>query len=158
MNLTDVILHARERLYMSGVDRERVRVKENGEVFTPTELVIDVLDKIDQSLFADPSKTFIDNACGDGQFLSEVLIRKMEHGSSFEQALSTIYGVDIMSDNVSLCKERLLCGVTDPEFVKLVGEHIVCANALKYHYRFDGTPCDPGPAKISEEPFNSLFC
>ena len=140
--LSEVIDHIRDRTYMGGVERDQLRVKATGEVFTPTELVREMLGQIPIEQFTDPSKTFLDNSCGDGQFLSEVLIRKMENGSTFEQALSTTYGVDLMQDNVDLCRERLLCGSTDPELIAIVENNIVCADALKYHYRFDGTPCD----------------
>jgi len=135
--LSDIVKHARDREYMSGVERDKVRVKATGEVFTPTPLVQDVLGKIPESQFKDPSKTFLDNSCGDGQFLSEVLIRKIENGSTFEQALSTIYGVDMMQDNVDLCRERLLCG--QEHLRAIVEQNIVCADGLRYHYRFDST-------------------
>jgi hypothetical protein len=69
-----------------------------------------------------------------------VLIRKLENGIDFEQALSTIYGVDLMQDNVELCRERLLCGRDDLKHI--VEQNIVCADALTYHYRFDGTAPD----------------
>jgi type I restriction-modification system DNA methylase subunit len=119
---------------MSGVDRDRARIKATGEVFTPTPLVQEVLDRLDPSLFQDPTKTFLDPTCGDGQFLGEVLIRKMENGSTFEQALATIYGVDMMQDNVDLCRERLLCGREDLRHI--VEKNIVCADALTYNYTF----------------------
>jgi len=122
---------------MSGVDREKTRVKATGEVFTPTDLVQEVLDQLPQDQFTDTSKTFLDPSCGDGQFLGEVLIRKIENGSTFEQALSTVYGVDLMQDNVELCRERLLCGREDLRH--LVEKNIVCADGLRYHYRFDGS-------------------
>ena len=122
---------------MSGVDRKKNRVKSTGEVFTPTSLVQDILDKIPNEQFTDTSKTFLDPSCGDGQFLGEVLIRKMENGSTFEQALSTVYGVDLMQDNVELCRERLLCGREDLRHI--VEQNIVCADGLRYHYRFDGS-------------------
>ena len=138
MNINKIISHARNRDYMSGIDRERSRVKATGEVFTPQELVQTTLDTLDPELFNDESKTFIDNSCGDGQFLSEVLIRKVSYGIDFEQALSTIYGVDLMADNVKECQDRLLCGREDLRHI--VDKNIVCADGLKYHYRFDGTP------------------
>lgn len=119
---------------MSGAERDALRVKATGEVFTPTELVQEVLDKLPQELFSEPTKTFIDPACGDGQFLSEVLIRKLENGIPFEVALSTIYGVDIMVDNVKLCQDRLLCGREDLRHI--VETNIVCADSLKYNYMF----------------------
>lgn len=122
---------------MSGIERDKLRVKATGEVFTPTELVQEILDQLPQDQFTNPTKTFLDPSCGDGQFLGEVLIRKMENGSTFEQALSTTYGVDLMQDNVDLCRERLLCGRDDLRHI--VEQNIVCADALKYDYSFDGT-------------------
>lgn len=132
-----VIQHARERDYMSGVERDTLRVKSSGEVFTPTFLVRQILDSLDQQTFTNPCKTYLDPSCGDGQFLSEVLIRKVENGIDFETALSTIYGVDLMPDNVKLCQDRLLCGREDLRHI--VEKNIVCADSLRYHYRFDGT-------------------
>lgn len=137
--LSKVIKHARERAYMSGVERDKLRIKATGEVFTPTELVQEILDALPQELFTDPTKTFLDNSCGDGQFLSEVLIRKMENGIDFETALSTIYGVDIMQDNVELCRARLLCGYDAAHLKAIVEKNIVCHDALKYDYSFNGT-------------------
>lgn len=134
MTLDDIISHARERAYMSGIERDKNRIKATGEVFTPTPLVQEILDKLDPNLFKDPTKTFLDPSCGDGQFLSEVLIRKMENGSTFEQALSTIYGVDLMQDNVDLCRDRLLCGREDLR--SIVTNNIVCHDALTYDYSF----------------------
>lgn len=136
-SLSDVIDHIRNRCYMSGVQRTQARIKATGEVFTPTSLVDEVLNKLPIDQFTDPTKTFLDNSCGDGQFLGEVLIRKMENGSTFEQALSTIYGVDLMQDNVDLCRERLLCGRTD--LAHIVKRNIVCHDALTYDYSFNGT-------------------
>jgi type I restriction-modification system DNA methylase subunit len=131
---------------MSNVERDKLRIKQNGEIFTPTTLVQEILDTLDQTVFIDPTKTFLDPTCGDGQFLCEVLIRKIENGIDFETALSTIYGVDLMQDNVKLCRERLLCGREDLRHI--VERNIVCADALRYHYRFDGSlPYDLEPPK-----------
>jgi hypothetical protein len=142
---------------MSGVQREKVRVKATGEVFTPTPLVQEILDQLPQEEFADSKKTFLDPACGDGQFLGEVLIRKIENGIDFETALSTIYGVDLMEDNVELCRERLLCGRKDLRHI--VEQNIVCADGLRYHYRFDRSYPYDDEAKQQEfeERFTNLF-
>lgn len=134
MNLEQYIKHLRDREYMSGVDREKSRVKATGEVFTPTPLVQEILDNLDQELFKDSTKTFLDPSCGDGQFLSEVLIRKLENGIDFETALSTIYGVDLMSDNVAECRNRLLCG--QEQFRHIVEKNIVEHDGLTYDYTF----------------------
>ena len=154
--LTQYIAHMRDREYMSGIEREKNRVKATGEVFTPTPLVQEMLDQLDQKLFADPTEPFLVPSCGDGQFLSEVLIRKLEAGIDFETALSTIYGVDLMPDNVRLCQERLLC--TREDLRPVVERNIVCADGLRYHYRFDGSdPYDKTEAERQEEHVNNLF-
>ena len=143
--LSEVIDHIRNRTYMGGVERDQLRVKATGEVFTPTELVREMLKQIPIEQFQDPTKTFLDNSCGDGQFLGEVLIRKMENGSTFEQALSTTYGVDLMIDNIDLCRERLLCG--QDQFRHIVEQNIQCRDALKFGYNFKPM----GPARRNTE-------
>ena len=125
---------------MSGVERDKLRVKQTAEVFTNTPLVQEMLtelEKQDPSIFSEPSKTFLDNSCGDGQFLSEVVIRKMEtSGCSLIQALSTTYGVELMEDNVIECRARLAGPNPTPEILEIVNRNIVHHNALTYHYMF----------------------
>ena len=138
--INDYIAHSRTRVYMSGIERDKLRVKQTAEVFTPTELVQEMLDKLekqDPELFSDPEKTFLDPSCGDGQFLSEVVIRKMERsGCSLEQALRTTYGVELMEDNVKLCKERLAGPNPTQEIWEILDKNIVCHDALTYDYSF----------------------
>ena len=138
--LDKLIEHSRNHSYMSGIERDKLRVKETAEVFTPTPLVQEILDKLeeeDSELFSNPNKTFLDNSCGDGQFLSEVVIRKMERsGCTLEQALSTTYGVELMEDNVKLCKERLAGPKPTMKILKILDKNIVCADALTYDYSF----------------------
>jgi type I restriction-modification system DNA methylase subunit len=157
MNKEEIYKHLFDRGYMSGIEREKARVKATGEVFTPTLLVEEILDKMDQQLFTDPTKTFLDPSCGDGQFLASVLYRKLLNDIDFETALSTIYGVDLMQDNVELCRERLLCGREDLRHI--VEQNIVCADALRYHYRFDGSHPYDDEAKEQEhqQHLESLF-
>lgn len=83
------------------------RVREKGEIFTPEWLVDEMLDKLPHSLFSDPTKTYLDPACGDGNILVRVLRRKIDNGSTPLQALQTTFGVDIMPDNVQECRKRL---------------------------------------------------
>ena len=157
--LNKIYSHLFDRTYMSGVEREKTRVKATGEVFTPTPLVEEILDKMDPELFTDPEKTFLDPSCGDGQFLASVLYRKLQNGIDFETALSTIFGCDLMSDNILLCQERLLCGFEDLRHI--VEQNIVCADALRYHYRFQGPGehlyDDELKQQQQQELFSSLF-
>lgn len=96
-----------EHDYMAGVERTVDRVRATGEVFTPSELVLEMLEYLDLDLFA-PGKSVLDPACGDGQFLiAAKWIKVYHHGMSEEDALRDLYGVDIMRDNVDLCRLRL---------------------------------------------------
>ncbi len=156
--LNEVINNLRNRDYMSGVERDKARVKATGEVFTPTPLVQEILNQLPEDQFTDPNKTFLDNSCGDGQFLSEVIIKKVEMGSTYEQALATTYGVDLMMDNCVECIRRLY-GVTGEPNIEILQDNaiptnwrspglvavfrvngnicnIVCADGLKYDYSF----------------------
>jgi hypothetical protein len=181
--LQHIINHLRNREYMSGVERDKNRTRATGEVFTPTALVRKILDRKPIDEFIEPTNTFIDPSCGDGQFLSEVVIKKMENGSTYGQALETTYGVDLMEDNCFECIRRLYMATNDqidkidkgdalhkcPEYkwspglkavFKVTNEHyngiakIVCADALKYDYRF-GEPIEIDNEQYS--PFDRLF-
>jgi hypothetical protein len=84
------------------ITEDRNKVKALGEVFTPTSLVEFVLDLVEQSdptAFTDPTNTFIDSMCGDGQFLVSIKNRGV--------SLNNIYGIELGEDNVSICRRRL---------------------------------------------------
>jgi hypothetical protein len=92
---------------MDGVERTVARVNATAEIFTPSALVLEILRYIDLEMLA-PGKTVLDPACGDGQFLVAAKWVKVFHfGMSESDALSDLYGVDLMRDNVDLCKRRL---------------------------------------------------
>jgi type I restriction-modification system DNA methylase subunit len=84
--------------------KSKARVKELGEVFTPAALVSEMLDKLPPDCWL-PEKTFLEPSCGTGNFLVQALERKLARGHPPLQALATIYGVDIMKDNVKGCED-----------------------------------------------------
>ena len=93
--------------YMSSIDRDKQRIQSNAEIFTPTDLVIEMLNNIEIDRLG-AGKTILDPACGDGQFLTAIKwVKVYIHQMAEEEALNDIYGVDIMRDNVDLCKKRL---------------------------------------------------
>lgn len=128
--------------------RTKERIKKTGEVFTPLPLVDEVLSKLPKEVWEDPTKTFIDPACGDGNFLTRVIAWKIEHGSTIQQALETTYGVDLMEDNIRACKDRLLALADDydkeifglnkakEKYGHIIDKNIVCANSLEYSFEF----------------------
>ena len=141
MEVNNYIDFVRNHKYMSGIDRDTHRIKQTAEVFTPTELVLEILEEIfiaRPELFLNPHETFLDNCCGDGQFLSEIVIKKMmTNGCNLETELSTVYGVDIMFENVEICKKRLAGPNPTPEILEILERNIVCHDALTYDYTFE---------------------
>lgn len=113
---------------------------EKGEVFTPIELVLEILDQLPDQVWED-GKTYLDPTCGNGQFLAAVLIIKMELGH--KNPLSTIYGADIMQDNVNECRQRLIdiakqyVDFNEDDAWEIVCNNIRCENGLTYDYSFD---------------------
>ena len=146
--------------YMEGIDRSKSRQDSTQEYFTPFEFVNEVLDRVEfakENIFTKKSNKLLDNAAGDGQFLTEIVIRKMERSNcTLEQALSTTYGVEFMEDNVKLCKQRLAGLNPTQEIWDILDKNIVHADALTYHYRFDGTPSTTNDEELKLNEFFSF--
>lgn len=99
--------------------KSRQRVADHGEVFTPAWLVADMLDLVKSETERIDSR-FLEPACGSGNFLVPVLQRKLaavkaRHGrSDFEKrhyalsALMSVYGIELLPDNVAECRQNLL--------------------------------------------------
>lgn len=115
--------------------KSKERVKELGEVFTPATLVSEMLDKLPPECWL-PEKTFLEPSCGTGNFLVQILQRKLDAGHPPLVALSTIYGVDIMQDNIDESKKRILellvssGEVLDYRHERVLDANIICGNAL----------------------------
>lgn len=98
--------------------KSKERVEEHGEVFTNEREVNDMCDLVKQETERIDSR-FLEPACGDGNFLIEILKRKLEivkkkykkSHYDYERfsllALGSIYGVELLEDNVKACRNRL---------------------------------------------------
>lgn len=107
-----------EELEQKGQVKSKQRVADHGEVFTNQREVNAMLDMVKQETERIDSR-FLEPACGDGNFLAEVLRRKLsvveqryaKSQQEFERylviAVSSIYGVDILEDNAVECRARL---------------------------------------------------
>ncbi len=106
--------------------KSKERVAQRGEVFTAEREVNAMLDLVANECLR-PDSRFLEPACGDGNFLSAILRRKLSElrrkykGSprDYEKqavvAIGSLYGVDIMNDNVLACRERLF-SIWDEEY------------------------------------------
>lgn len=136
--------------------KSKERVSEHGEVFTAEREVKAMCDLVyDECLRVD--SRFLEPACGDGNFLAEILSRKLSAVQSKYKkstydcerfsvlALTSIYGVDILADNAESCRERLFkiwdswytsvcksdCNDETRRSARyILSSNIVCGNAL----------------------------
>src|SRR5438874_13303462 len=102
----------------AAVVRTKKRVADHGEVLTGHREVNAMLDLVRQETERIGSR-FLEPACGNGNFLSAILERKLavveqryaraqlEFERNAVLAVSSVYGIDILDDNVRQCRERL---------------------------------------------------
>ena len=120
------------------------RVTDHGEVFTNQREVKAMLDLVKQETERIESR-FLEPACGTGNFLAEVLERKLEVVKSrygkvkleYERngvlAVSSIYGIDILEDNVQECRDRLF-NIFNQKYTVLFADlaNDKCREAVRY--------------------------
>ena len=104
--------------------KSKKRVADHGEVFTPAWMVEAMLDLVKDETERIDSR-FLEPACGDGNFLVQILRRKLaavelKYGKSdFERrhyallALMCIYGIELLTDNIAECRANLLAIFAD---------------------------------------------
>ena len=145
--------------------KSRQRVAEHGEVFTNEREVKAMCDLVKAETERIDSR-FLEPACGEGAFLTEILRRKLavvkkQYGKSpadYERyaivALTSLYGVDILEDNAEICRQKLFAiwnkaytantkGQADESCRKaaqfILRKNIVCGDALTM-LQTDGSP------------------
>ena len=93
--------------------KSRERVKKYAEVYTPMWVVkkmCDMLSGEEPNAWTVLENTFLEPACGNGNFLVEIFERKLKLCKNISDgllALSCIYGIDIQADNVEESRQRL---------------------------------------------------
>lgn len=120
------------------------RVADHGEVYTSKREVNAMLDLVNQETERIESR-FLEPACGTGNFLTDILERKLpivesrysksqlEYERNAVLAVSSIYGIDILEDNVVECRKRLF-NIFDQKYTSLFKEAVKeeCRDAVKY--------------------------
>ena len=112
------------------------------EFFTPASIVIKMMDKIPPEDWADPEKTFLEPSFGSGNFIIGILYRRIvDYNIDWHTALSTVWGVELMRDNVEETRERVLALLTQlgidfdrDEAMKLMKKRLVQADFFKWDF------------------------
>ena len=124
--------------------KSKQRVKDFAEVFTPKHIVKDMCDLVPEEMWTNVETTFLEPACGTGNFLVEILERKFKLCENWEdglRALKSVYGVDIQQDNVEEAKGRLFemyikrfpksPAISGLIASQILENNIVCGNFIK---------------------------
>lgn len=117
-----------------GIIRSKERTDSTGEVFTPDSICNQMIDYVPQEVLSDPTKTFCDPTCGNGQILVNILKRRLAAGVSKKDTISTLYGVELMEDNVQLCRKRLAEILGTDEFNSIIEHNIVCHDFFDWDF------------------------
>ncbi len=95
--------------------KSKERVKKYAEVYTPEWVVKKMCDWLPPEAW-DADHTILEPTCGNGNFLVEITRRKMQRSRNREEAckaLETIYGIDLLPDNVQESRERMQAVVSE---------------------------------------------
>lgn len=118
----------------------KARIANHGEVFTAPREVNAMLDMVVQETSRIDSR-FLEPACGKGAFLTEILRRKLavlreryrksplEYNRYLILAVGSIYGIDILADNVADCRNVLLKIIVD-EYLNVFGGRTMPADCF----------------------------
>lgn len=112
----------------SNIERSDERIDLTGEVFTPMELCIEMVNEIPLNIRQNPDSTFLDNAAGNGNFIIALRDELVKYHSVNHVVDNMLYAVELMEDNHKEMCERLDVPIDHP--------HYVCADALEYDYSF----------------------
>lgn len=123
-----------------GITRSKERITKNGEVFTPKSLVEKMMDKIPEEKWKDPNSVWLEPTFGSGNMLICMLERRIASGVEPVQAVKTLYGVELMQDNVDLCKDRIREVLRankvkiDKKVNDIIDHNFVCSDFFKWDF------------------------
>lgn len=123
-----------------GITRSKERITKNGEVFTPRSLVEKMMDKIPEEKWKDPNSVWLEPTFGSGNMLICMLERRIASGIEPIQAVKTLYGVELMQDNVDLCKDRIREVLRankvkiDKKVNDIIDHNFVCSDFFKWDF------------------------
>lgn len=130
---------------ISDIRKERHKITQ--EDFTPPEIV-DILLQEQNDLFTNFNKTFLDPCIGIGYIYIGVLNKRLNHcktTSDILNAISTMYGTELMEDNVEECKKNIIyeiikftsannLDINESDVLKILNHNIICTDTFKWDY------------------------
>lgn len=112
------------------------------EFFTPSSLVSKMCDKIPSTDWSNPTKTFLEPCFGNGNFLVEIIRRRIvDYSIDWKIVLNNLYGVELMPDNVQEAKDRIIellkklnIDFNEQEARDIMNHNLVCSDFFKWDF------------------------
>lgn len=123
-------------------DDRKVRRKQTNEVFTPFEIVERMCSMVPDNDWADPSKTFLEPTFGNGNIICYIIWKRITSGVPWLAALYTLYGIELMPDNVKECKDRVVKLLKELDVYAwnestirmIIDKHLVCSDFFEWDF------------------------
>ena len=118
------------------------------EDFTPQNICEMLYENLNSDIYVDFNKTFCDIASGNGNIIRYILNKRLEQCSNQEDilnALKSIYGVELMQDNVEECHSLIIedikyfsknknIKINECDILNILKHNIVCSDMFDWDF------------------------
>ena len=137
----DLSTYATETRVARRKSNDELEISNTNEFFTPYSIVKKMCDKISPEKWNDPNANFLEPSTGNGQFVVYIIYNKIKHGSTWEQALSHTWGVELLESNVKETHERVIkllhnmnIKFDEVKAQEIMNHNLVCSNFFKWDF------------------------
>ena len=120
---------------------DKLKISNTNEYFTPFSLVQYMSNKISEDKWNDPNSEFLEPSFGNGNFIVYIIYNKIKHGSTWEQALSHTWGVELLESNVKETHDRVIkllhnmnIKFDESKAQEIMEHNLVCSNFFKWDF------------------------
>ena len=117
-------------------ERDEAARKKLGQVWTPYSVIVQLMDKLDKTIWQDEHKTCLDPTMGAGNIIIGILYRRIvENKQDPLVALKNTYGVELESATCEYAKNRLakfMKNFTDEDCSEIINHNFVCSDIFEW--------------------------
>lgn len=120
---------------------DELEISNTNEFFTNYVLVKKMCDKISPEKWNNPNSEFLEPSMGNGQFVVYIIYNKIKHGSTWEQALSHTWGVELLESNVKETHDRVIkllhnmnIKFDESKAQEIMNHNLVCSNFFDWDF------------------------
>ena len=137
----DLSTYATETRVARRKSNDELEISNTNEFFTPYSIVKIMGDKVPEEKWNDPDAEFLESSFGNGQFVVYIIYNKIKHGSTWEQALSHTWGVELLESNVKETHDRVIkllhnmnIKFDESKAIEIMEHNLVCTDFFKWDY------------------------